>query len=371
MSDERDETRQFAPSDDATEPGDPSEPDDPSGDDHTVADPGRVTPVREDAAEGRPDTGPEDDSVGVPSVRDDAHLVRPEVSRAGDPAADEVVDAEAVPPVRDAATVPGPDVTQVDGVARPDDDAAGGDDVAGGDVTVADPGRVPPVRDDATVVRPDATSVMPPATDEWAPARGNPAWTGRAEVRAPRPSGVRLPEDDWAVVAAREPRDRWWMPIVVGIIALVLLAALAFGIYLIVQNSGADETPAPTVSTTVVPTATSTGSTAVTTEPTTAPTSTAPTTEPTSTEVTIPALIGLSLPDAQAALSRMGLQRYKVIYRDDDAQPGTVIGSDPAEGQEVPPDTTVTLVVAKQSTSSPTATATTTGSTQEPGGVGN
>jgi beta-lactam-binding protein with PASTA domain len=55
------------------------------------------------------------------------------------------------------------------------------------------------------------------------------------------------------------------------------------------------------------------------------------------------------------------LSSYKLIYRDNDAPPGTVIGSDPAEGQEVPPDTTVTLVVAKAATTRPTATATTNG----------
>jgi hypothetical protein len=327
MPDERDETRQFAPSDDATQAGDPpTRPDgDPTpGADETIADPARVPPVRDDAT-----------IVAGAAARDrgDAAAKRP--------------DATSVLP-------------------------------SAGDETVADPARVPPVRDDATRVqgdaaakRPDATSVLPPADDDWAPARGNPAWTGRAEVRAPRPSGATLAPDDWAVVPGREPRDRWWMPILVGIIALLLLASLGFGLYLIVQNSGGgDTTPTPTVTKTVAPTRTSTGSTAVTTEPT-ATTASTPTTEPTSTEVTIPALVGLSLPDAQAALSRMGLRRYKVIYRDDDAAPGTVIGSDPPEGQKVPPDTTVTLVVAKPSTSSPTTAATTTGSTQAPGGVGN
>ncbi len=75
----------------------------------------------------------------------------------------------------------------------------------------------------------------------------------------------------------------------------------------------------------------------------------------------------MSLPEAQAALARTGLQSYKLIYRDNDAPPGTVIGSDPAEGQEVPPDTTVTLVVARQSSTAPTTATTPTGSTPAPG----
>jgi beta-lactam-binding protein with PASTA domain len=39
----------------------------------------------------------------------------------------------------------------------------------------------------------------------------------------------------------------------------------------------------------------------------------------------------------------------------DDANPGTVIDSDPEEGQEVPPDTTVTLIIAAPPTTAPTA----------------
>ena len=100
------------------------------------------------------------------------------------------------------------------------------------------------------------------------------------------------------------------------------------------------------------------------TTPSTEPTTTEPTpepstTEPTKTEVTVPALRGQTLSDARAALDRTGL-RYRVLYRDSDATPNTVIDSDPAEGQEVPPDTRVTLVVAKAATGTPTATATTT-----------
>jgi beta-lactam-binding protein with PASTA domain len=75
--------------------------------------------------------------------------------------------------------------------------------------------------------------------------------------------------------------------------------------------------------------------------------------------VTVPALRGLALADAQAALSRTGLS-YRLIYRTSDAPPDTVIDSDPAEGQEVPPDTAVTLVVARGATTPSTGTATTT-----------
>jgi beta-lactam-binding protein with PASTA domain len=42
----------------------------------------------------------------------------------------------------------------------------------------------------------------------------------------------------------------------------------------------------------------------------------------------------------------------------DDAPAGTVIDSDPEEGQEVPPDTVVTLIIAAEPTTQPTTTST-------------
>ena len=212
-----------------------------------------------------------------------------------------------------------------------------------------------------------------PRVDDWAPSRANPAWSGRAEVRTPLPGRTDYPDTDWTAVPAREPRGRWWTPIVVGIIALVLLAVLGWASYLIVQNWNSDETPAPPATAPTAPATTAaTGTAAPTTEPTTTqPTTTAPvatpsTTNPTITEITIPALSGLALPQAQAALNQMGLS-YRLIFRASDAPPGTVIDSDPKEGQEVPPDTTVTLVVAAPSTSAAPTAGNGGGSTAEPG----
>jgi PASTA domain-containing protein len=222
----------------------------------------------------------------------------------------------------------------------------------------------PAVTDDATKVTPrvDATSVMPPAADDdWAaPSRGNPVWSGRAEVRPPQPGRTSY-DTDWQTGPAplATPRDRWWMPIVVGIVVLILLAALGWGIYLIVQNSG-DETPATTPTTTAATTVpTSAAATTPSSEPTTTTPSTTPqTTEPTQTEVLVPALKGLALDDARDALNQTGL-RYRVLYRDSTSPPGTVIDSDPAEGQEVPPDTRVTIVVSgkEPSTATPSTAA--------------
>jgi beta-lactam-binding protein with PASTA domain len=72
--------------------------------------------------------------------------------------------------------------------------------------------------------------------------------------------------------------------------------------------------------------------------------------------VPIPALTGLAVNDAKNALTAVGLTS-RVIYLPSTSQAGTVIDSDPQEGQEVPPGSRVTLVVAASSTSSPTPVA--------------
>ncbi|WIM96595.1 PASTA domain-containing protein [Actinoplanes oblitus] len=207
-----------------------------------------------------------------------------------------------------------------------------------------------------------STRPMSPVGD-WDPdPRGadDAAWTGRAAVRPPGPDENGYADGDWSIVAPEEEATgRWWMPIVVGIVGVTLLALLATGIYLIVRNSRAGvDTPQPTPTQTVTRTVT----TAATTEPTTAATteptfSAVPTTEPAATEATVPALRGMPVNDAKAALARSGLS-YRVILRPSDAEPGTVIDSDPPEGQVVPADTRITLVVAAERTDGP-ATATT------------
>ncbi|WP_164842595.1 PASTA domain-containing protein [Actinoplanes solisilvae] len=299
MSDESDETRRFSSGDDA--PGEPR----------------KKTP------------GPDD----------------PDATQVGDVPPD--VDA-----VRSSSDL---DATQVDGVP-----AAGDDDTLPGQ---GDETRVvPPVVDDATVVqdRLGSTAVIPPVDDDdWAPSRGNPAWSGRAEVRPPQPTGG-YPEAEWPAGPPRQ-RDRWWMPIVVGIIALLLLAVLGWAIWLLVRDTEDDRTPAPVATTSTTPSSAPTTSASPSSSPTstsaspspspTTPSATTP--SPTATEVQIPALRGLSLADAQVALRSTGLN-YRLIYRQaPDVPPGTVIDSDPVEGQEVPPDTTITLVIAAEATTPP------------------
>ncbi|XVU25525.1 PASTA domain-containing protein [Actinoplanes sp. CA-054009] len=325
---------------DEKRPGEPADDDatgteKPSADDGTRPDP----PVADDAT--RLDLPAADDATkpDLPAV-DDA--TKPDLPAVDDETETEV-EASKVPPPSDEDTLPG---------------GTGPDD------TLDDVRTVPAFKDKPTTVMP---------TDDWAPSRANPAWSGRAEVRAPQP-GRGYPEVDWAAADA-EPRgrDRWWMPIVVGVIALLLLGVLAWAIYVIVQNDDSDDTPAPVATTssaaeptrTATTTATATATTE-TTAPSTAPTTTAPTqgtTDPTDTEVTVPALRGLALPAAQSALNATGLN-YRIKYLAVDAPAGTVVDSDPPEGQEVPPDTVVTLVVAAEGATTAPTTPATTGATQ-------
>jgi hypothetical protein len=236
--------------------------------------------------------------------------------------------------------------------------------------------RVIPAVDDATQVTPPAdaaTSTLP--RGDWADpgraeaaaraaagrtepdweTRSEPVWAARAQVRTPRPGagGDYTTHTDWAPVPS-EPRRVWWSPILIGILVMLLIAALGFGVWLIVQSVGDDEPTAPVVTGSVVP-----SPAPVTTEPSSTPTSAAATTKPPSSappepaEVSIPALVGLSSADARRALDRVGLT-YRLIFRSSDAEPGTVIDSDPPEGREVPADTEVTLVIAAARSSAPT-----------------
>jgi cytoskeletal protein RodZ len=206
---------------------------------------------------------------------------------------------------------------------------------------------VPAADGDEIVLTPraDSTAVLPAVERES-------AWSGRAEVRPPRPAD--FPSGGWDVVPrpSREPSGKWWTPIVVGIVVLLLLALLGWGVWLIVQADAKDGSTTPAATTSAAAPATGAPTSAPTTEPTTPPTSAAP------AEVTIPALKGLSAAEARQALDRTGLSYRLRFVTSNDAPAGTVIDSDPAEGRKVPSDTVVTLIIAAAPRSSPTVSTT-------------
>lgn len=233
---------------------------------------------------------------------------------------------------------------------------------------------------------PDATAMLPPTDVPGAgPAAaagtaiggpGQPAreqvWSARAEVRPPRPGeAVQVTEPDWAP-AAPEPRGAWWMPILIGIVVLLLLGVLGFGVWLILQGADQDDSPPPVVTTSAAR-ATTQPTAEPTAEPTTArPTTTAPQPSPTPAEpeeVTVPDVAGRTSSEARQALDRAGLS-YRLVFRPSRSVPaGTVIDSNPPEGTQVPADTEVTLVIATAPSPEPTATtATPTADTGQPDG---
>ncbi|WP_236648779.1 hypothetical protein [Micromonospora sicca] len=124
----------------------------------------------------------------------------------------------------------------------------------------------------------DATRALPPTGDRT--ARQQPAdrtaplpvaWSGRAGVPPPRPVGYQEAGTEW--YTEEQAGRRWWMPILLGILALLLIALIGVGVWLALR--AADRGPEPSPSLTPGPT-TAPATTA-------APTSAAPTTQPPTT----------------------------------------------------------------------------------------
>jgi hypothetical protein len=191
----------------------------------------------------------------------------------------------------------------------------------------------------------DRTAQLPPTGGQ------TPPWAGRAGVppagvppRGPVPDEYGQPE---------EPGRRWWMPILIGLVVVVLLAVLAFGLWLLLRTDVSTPTPSPTISSAAPTTAAPT---------TAAPTTTAPSPSATTPgPVVVPPLLGLPEDRARAQLLAAGLQP-RLEYRSASQPAGTVVDADPGPDTEVPPGSTVTLVVSTgpappPQTASPTPTA--------------
>jgi hypothetical protein len=187
---------------------------------------------------------------------------------------------------------------------------------------------------------------MPPV-DETAHEPSRPAaWSGRAGVPPPKAVVVRGPAPaEW--VPPENGEGRWWTPIVLGIVALLLLGGLVAGIWLIYDANKVDPAPTPPPRT-LAPTSAPRTSAAPPT--TSAP---APTTAPAG--VPVPRLVGLTDEQARDELDRIGLS-YRLVYRPASEAPNTVIETDPAEGEVVPDGTEVTLVIASPLSPTPPPT---------------
>lgn len=254
------------------------------------------------------------------------------------------------PPRPDGARRAGDDTQEFDPFA---------DDEADGPGTTT-PLPSPAADDTAALPAADETAHLPaadetqqlPQDDRTAPLAGGAAWSGRAGVPPPDATAIRGPVPrEWEPAPDSDDR-RWWMPIVLGIIALLLIGLLVTGVWLIMR-SNSDTTPAEsTQSPSTVPT-TAAPTTAAPTTSSPAPQTTAP------VSVEVPPLAGLTLPEARQRLDALGLT-YRLEFRESDDPPGTVIESDPAAGASVPEGTQIVLTIAEaRPTTAPPITPTT------------
>ncbi|MET8834460.1 PASTA domain-containing protein [Micromonospora sp. NPDC004540] len=294
---------------------------------------------------------------------------------AGDPDA-----TRALPPDRSGA---GPDATRATPPDRPfaeDADAtramprepAGGEDVDATRAVAREPAgaeeaeatRAMPAAGDATrpLPRGDGGAGARRPVDATRPEPVSPAWSGRAGVPPPRPAGYPEPGTEW--YSEEQAGRRWWMPILLGILALVLIALIGVGVWLALRAAERDAEPG--LSPSAVP---STAPQTSVTPSTAAPSSSPPSSPPTTTaaaEVPMPPLVGLPESAAREALDRLGVD-YRVRRRTSDQPAGTVIDTNPAAGEPVAEGDRVTIVVAEPAeptteaattTPPPTATAT-------------
>jgi hypothetical protein len=281
---------------------------------------------------------------------------RADETAARDPAADETA---AWDPVADDATAVHPgaldeDATAVHPGALDEDATAVHPGALDEDATAVHPGMPDdatarlPGPDDRTAPLPgaDSTSVLPPAD----------TWQARAEVpRAGTTAVGPAVGTEWEQ-APTEDGGRWWMPIVVGLVALLLLGVLGYGVWLI-AGAGDDDQPAVTPTATVAPTS---AAPSPTPSPTGAEPTTAPPAEPQT--VAVPDLRGTELADARERLDGLGLP-YRLEFREStEVEEGSVIETDPPGGSQVEPGTEITLVVARpprQTQAPPTSPVTT------------
>ncbi|MFJ8833305.1 PASTA domain-containing protein [Micromonospora aurantiaca] len=179
--------------------------------------------------------------------------------------------------------------------------------------------------------------------DATAPQEPVGAWSGRAGVPPPRPASY--PEPGGEYYGDEQAGRRWWMPILLGVLALLLLGLIGVGVWLALRAADRNSDPGPPVPSISAQTSAAPTSAAPTSA---APSSSPPSTPPATTapvEVPMPPLVGLPEAAARAALDRLDLD-YRVQRRASDRPAGTVISTDPEAGYPVGEDDRVTIVVA-------------------------
>ncbi|MEU8152759.1 PASTA domain-containing protein [Micromonospora sp. NPDC048986] len=243
--------------------------------------------------------------------------------------------------------------------SAPTGPAVGGpDETAPIDRTVAARPVLPP---DQTMPIDRSAGIRPgPQADRTAPIP--PAWSGRAEVRSPRPDDA---GGEWYV--EEQGGRRWWSPILWGVLALLLAGLLGGALWVVLaerdddrDDRGPTPSPPPTSAPSALPTSAAPTSAAPTSEsPSSSPTTDAP------AELPVPPLAGLPQATAEGLLARLGLA-YRVVYRPSELPPGTVVGTEPEAGTSVSTDDEVLLIIsqaepptgASPTTPSPTVTST-------------
>lgn len=196
------------------------------------------------------------------------------------------------------------------------------------------PGEGPPDAPDRT--RPFDPRTGPDQTRRQT-AGGAGAWSGRAGVPPPRPAAGDAEPAAWSGYDSSGGRP-WWLPILLGILALLLLGVLGVGFWLLSESDDRDGPVTPSPSATSREPSRTPTPTATTGRPTPSRTSAAP--------VPMPPLVGLPLDSAQELLDELGL-KSRVEFAPSGQPAGTVIDTDPGAGVLVEAGQPVTLVVAQ------------------------
>jgi len=188
---------------------------------------------------------------------------------------------------------------------------------------------------------PAEEAVPSPGPGEQRAVPGRPAvWSGRAEVPA-NAAPVRTPAPEWYEGDERVGR-RWWLPILAGVVALLLLGVLAYGGWLIARSGDEDRPSAP-----------ATPARPETSSPSRETPTTGRTTRSAPARIIMPSLVGLSAITARRILDQLGIA-HRMESRPSGRPPGQIIETDPPAGSPVSPGQRVTLVVVEP-TSSPRA----------------